>query len=83
MSCPFAHRCPSYEAFAHQAKLQHLAWAFCWGEYCDCNHYKCMVAGERASDALGSGLEAEAMAQKERILGRLRASLLDLPMRTW
>jgi hypothetical protein len=82
VSCPFAARCQVHQALTREAHLEHLAWAFCWGEFRDCNHYKCVVASERSALRSSRYADDGAVAQKERILTRLRASLLDLPMKT-
>jgi hypothetical protein len=82
MSCPFASSCRVHQALTDQAHLEHLAWAFCWGEFRDCNHYKCAVASQRSDLRSSRYAEDSAVAQKERILSRLRASLLDVPMNT-
>jgi hypothetical protein len=81
MSCPFAKTCPTFEAFAHEGTHQHLAWAFCWGEYRDCDRYKCTVTGERCPRELGSGVEAGVLSKKDKALSKLRAILFDPPAR--
>jgi len=44
MICPFAGMCSGFEAFARGAEKSHLAWAFCLGEYADCDRYKSLFA---------------------------------------
>jgi hypothetical protein len=78
MCCPFAKRCPTFETFTCEGN-QHLAWAFCLGEYRDCDRYKCTVAACASSGAGESGLDRHLVDEKERILGRLRANLFDPP----
>jgi hypothetical protein len=76
MCCPFAKRCPRFEAFAREGS-QHLAWAFCLGEYRDCDDYKRTVAGDAVPEGGEAGGGGHLEAEKERILARLRSSLLD------
>ena len=45
MICPFAGMCSGFEAFARGEEKAHLAWAFCLGEYADCDRYKSLFAG--------------------------------------
>ena len=44
MICPFAGMCSGFEAFARGVEKEHLAWAFCLGEYRDCDRYKSLFA---------------------------------------
>lgn len=68
MICPFAAGCSGLEAYASKGEL-HLAWAFCLGEYGDCDRYKKRVA-EQDPDSSAVGSPAD----KEAILSRLRAN---------
>jgi hypothetical protein len=73
MSCPFATRCAGFEVFSRDEDKAHLAWAFCLGEYHDCDRYKASVAGGEAAPA---GEAVEGPAAREEILAKLRARLL-------
>jgi hypothetical protein len=74
MSCPFARNCPGFEAFAKGSEQIHLAWAFCWGEYRDCDRYKCRVAVGRDARVSGS-IGTEILTDREIILDRLLREL--------
>ena len=69
MICPFAAGCAGLEAFANERKF-HLAWAFCLGEYGDCDRYKAKVA---AQDPATSSQDRSS-AEKEAILSKLHAN---------
>lgn len=69
MICPFAAGCPSLEAFADEGKF-HLAWAFCLGEYGDCDRYKAKLA---AQDPAAFPPDRGPV-DKEAILSRLHAN---------
>ena len=69
MICPFAAGCPGLEAFADQGQF-HLAWAFCLGEYGDCDRYKAKLA---AQDPTASSLDRSPV-DKEAILSKLHAN---------
>ncbi len=52
MGCPLRYECKAYEAFNVEKDLHYLMWAFCHGEYSDCERYKRIVAGEELSETL-------------------------------
>jgi len=76
MCCPFAKKCPTFDAYAREGS-QHLAWAFCLGEYRDCDDYKGAVAAGEVPDGGEPSAGNHLSAEKERILARLRSNLLD------
>jgi hypothetical protein len=73
MICPFAGDCPGLEAFARESMV-HLAWAFCLGEYRDCDRYK-----ERVAQGDAGASPNEPATENDAVLGRLRADLRYRP----
>jgi hypothetical protein len=72
--CPYAGGCAGLEAFAAEGKV-HLAWAFCLGEYGDCDRYKAKVAAHDAA----APAQDQGLADREAILSKLRANFPGRP----
>ncbi|MFZ1947677.1 MAG: hypothetical protein WAW06_09025 [bacterium] len=73
MSCPFATRCAGFEVFSREEDKMHLAWAFCLGEYHDCDRYKTGLAG---GEVATTGEAGDGAAARDELLSKLRARLI-------